>query len=271
MIAVCPNPYRDIDLQLTKKIVELLKNNGKEVCICQIFTDIKPQLEDVRQDLEIAIIIGGDGTILSAVKSLDGCNVPILGINLGTMGFMTSIGPENYEYVLKAINGDYRKDIRMMLDVELIRDGKSVYEGCCLNDAVIHGSGDTISIDVKTNGANIIRFDGDGVIISTPTGSTGYSMSAGGPIVEPEARAIVLSPICAHTLRSRTYVLARERLVSIQTSKLHDRKAYLSVDGNSVVNLINGDLLKVRESENVVTFVDFGIKSFYDTAFEKLS
>ena len=270
MIAVCPNPYRDIGLEITDKVVGLLNRSGYETCVCQIFTENKPQIKDVASDISMAVIIGGDGTILSAVGDLYGYDVPILGINLGTMGFMTALEPEDIDLVVNAANNEFDIEYRMMLDVALIRDGKTVYSGSCLNDAVIHGYGDTISISAMTNECHIIKFDGDGLIISTPTGSTGYSMSAGGPIVEPSARAIIISPICAHTLRARTYVLSPDRIITVDTGRLHDRKAYLSVDGNSVANLSNGDLLQVGVSNHNVAFIDPGKKTFYEIAYEKL-
>lgn len=270
MIAVCPNPYRDIDLQITDKVCKMLAEEGFETVVCQIFADSEPSLHSVAEQISLAIVIGGDGTILSAARELFGTEVPILGVNLGTKGFMASLEPDEINYIIDAAKGNYERTERMMLDAKLYREEELVYSGCCLNDAVIHGYGDTINISAFTDDSVIITFSGDGIILSTPTGSTGYSMSAGGPIVEPEAKAIIISPICAHSLGARSYVIGHDRSVSVITEKLHDRKAYLSIDGNSVVDLVNGDKLIVSESDNKVFMANVGNKSFFETAFKKL-
>ena len=127
-----------------------------------------------------------------------------------------------------------------------------------------------MTITAWCNGQRMTGFSGDGVVLSTPTGSTGYSMSAGGPIVEPDAENIILSPICAHMMGSRTFVLGPDREILVRTEKSHGRRAYLSVDGNSVYDLENGDLMRVRRSEQHVLMVDMGLKSFYEITFEKL-
>ena len=138
-------------------------------------------------------------------------------------------------------------------------------------DNVLHGYGDCIRLTAWCAGDRITSFSGDGIILSTPTGSTGYSMSAGGPIVEPEASAIIVSPICAHMMSARSYVLGASHDVTVLAEKLHGRRAYISVDGNSVMDLANGDLLRVRRSERCILMADMGLKSFFDLAFEKLT
>lgn len=270
MIAVCPNPYRDIDLELTYKAVSCLKNAGFETVVCEIFSDGENALRELADKLSLAVIIGGDGTILQAADELEGFDVPILGVNLGTKGFMASVEPEDIDKIVLAAKGEYIKSERMMLDVELSREGKTQYLGSCLNDAVIHGYGDTINICAATDGSRIIQFSGDGIVLATPTGSTGYSMSAGGPIAEPEAKAIIISPICAHSLGARNYVIGADRVVTVRTEKLFERKAYLSVDGKNVSDILSGDIVTVKKSMNKVIFASIGSKNFFEMAFEKL-
>jgi len=158
----------------------------------------------------------------------------------------------------------------MMLDVALRRDGEVLLRDFALNDAVLHGYGDCITITAQCQGDTIIKFSGDGVILSTPTGSTGYSMSAGGPIIEPDTSGIILCPICAHRMGARPFVLDAERTLVIKAEKLHTRRAYLSVDGVSVADLASGDELVVSRSRHETDMVDLGLKSFYEIAYEKL-
>lgn len=281
MIAICPNPYRDIDLRLTREAMSLLEASGFETCVCPVFSgphdEVIPKdisactLEEISGKITLAVVIGGDGTILAVAREMPDLSVPLLGINLGTMGFMASLEPENLGLIVKAACGEYTASPRMLISVQLEHEGKIVYEGSALNDAVIHGYGDTIYLNASSDGTRITTFSGDGIVISTPTGSTGYSMSAGGPIVEPEAANIIVSPICAHTICSKSFVLNAGRTVTVTAEKLHDRKAYLSVDGIVSADVNKGDLLTVRRSNEYITIADMGVKSFYETTFEKLT
>ena len=280
MIALCPNPFRDRELSFTRNVMLLLHDAGFETAVCPVFADDEPEaipadiavsrITDLAEDCSLAVVIGGDGTMLAVARQLHGHDLPMLGVNLGTKGFMTSLEQENISLIVEAAKGHYQLSKRMMLDVELIRAGKEICRDSALNDAVIHGYGECVSITAWCSGQRMTGFTGDGVILSTPTGSTGYSMSAGGPIVEPDAENIILSPICAHVMGSRTFVLDPNREIIIHTGISHGRKAYLSVDGNSVYDLENGDTLRVRRSNHYALMADMGLKSFYETAFEKL-
>lgn len=281
MIAICPNPFRDAELKLTSQAVKLLNDAGFKTAVCPVFAgendrvipdNIETErLGDIARDCSLIIIIGGDGTILAVSRQIKGLEVPLLGVNLGTKGFMAALEPEDIGLIVKAARGEYKISRRTMLDVSLIRDGKAIYIDYALNDAVVHGYGDCVKISAWCDGERMTSFSGDGVIISTATGSTGYSMSAGGPIVEPEADAMILSPICAHMMSARSFVLGPGRRISVKTEKLHGRKAYLSVDGNPVLDLSNGDMLLAERSEHCTLMVDMGRKSFYELAFEKLT
>lgn len=281
MIAICPNPFRDSELKYTRQAVEMLHAAGYETAVCPVFAEDAPQmipedikattLDAVRSRCSLVVVIGGDGTILSAARQLHNADIPILGVNLGSKGFMAALEPEHMQLIVKAAAGEYTVSRRMMLDIELERGGEIIYRDKALNDVVLHGYGDCIRLTAWCAGDRITSFSGDGIILSTPTGSTGYSMSAGGPIVEPEASAIIVSPICAHMMSARSYVLSASHDVSVLAEKLHGRRAYISVDGNSVMDLTNGDLLRVRRSERCILMADMGLKSFFDLAFEKLT
>ena len=280
VIALCPNPFRDHNLTITRKLDGMLRAEGFETSICPVFAEEDPSalpedlvyrsLNQCAEACTLAVVIGGDVTILAVVRSLHGNSIPVLGINLGTKGFMTALEPENIELVPEAAKGHMKISRRMMLDVALRRNGQIIYTDHALNDVVLHGYGDCIQMTAWCDGAAITSFSGDGIILSTPTGSTGYSMSAGGPIVEPDASNIILSPICAHRMGSRSFVLDPGRTVVVRAEKLHGRRAYLSVDGASAADLENSDEIIVKKSRHDTLMADMGLKSFYEIAFEKL-
>ena len=280
MIAVCPNPFRDIDCRITRDIVNRLDAAGYSTCVCPLFLEEGQlslpadmpisALASVAGQCSMVVVVGGDGTILAAARQLHNTTVPILGVNLGTKGFMTTLESDELDKVVSAARGEMRLSRRMKLDVSVIRGGKTVLRDSALNDAVLHGYGDCVKMTVCCNGERITQFSGDGVILSTPTGSTGYSLSAGGPIVEPEAENIIITPICPHVMGLRSFVLGPDREVSVRVEKLHVRRAYLSLDGNSVLDLANEDIVLVKRSQNCTLMVDAGLRSFYEITYEKL-
>lgn len=281
MIAICPNPFRDIGLKLTRQAQELLNNAGFSTAVCPVFAEDEPSvvpddvetcsLLSVADECTLVVVIGGDGTILAVARRLHGYPVPILGVNLGTKGFMTALEAEDISLVVKAANNEMTLSRRMKLDVQIIRNGETIYTDCALNDAVIHGYGDCIKLTASCGADVITSFSGDGIILSTPTGSTGYSMSAGGPIVEPDAANIIITPICAHMMGARSFVMDSARNITVKTEKLHGRRAYLSVDGNSVLDLANDDVLAVTRSPQRTVMVNMGLRGFYDITYEKLN
>lgn len=279
LIALCPNPFRDINLELTKRAAEILAEEGFETVICPVFGENDPEAipSDIQtsgweavKNASLIIIIGGDGTILHAARMIEHDDKPLLGINLGTKGFMAALEPDELELIRDAVKGNYLSSYRMMIDVELIRNGKVIYADCGLNDVVIHGMGDCIKLTAWGDNDRVMSFSGDGIIISTPTGSTGYSMSAGGPIVEPEAKNFIISPICAHVIGSKNFVLNPERTITVKAEKIHDRHAFVSVDGSDGVEIHNEDIISVRQSKKTMNLIHMGTKSFYDSTFDKL-
>lgn len=281
MIAICPNPFRDTGLQLTLEIRRMLSAAGHDSVVCPVFADNEPdiipseipmvKLEDAAGECSLIVVVGGDGTLLSVARTLHDYSVPILGVNLGTKGFMTTLEPEDIALIPEAAKGSMTVSRRMKLDIALTRGGETIYTDCALNDAVIHGYGDCIKLTAMCDGDTITAFSGDGIVLATPTGSTGYSMSAGGPIVEPDAENILITPICAHVMGARSFVLDPVRTISVKTEKLHGRRAYLSVDGNPVYDLANDDVVTVKRSARYTEMVNMGRKSFYDIAYEKLT
>ena len=193
-----------------------------------------------------------------------------MGVNLGHKGFLTELDRDSVEKLLDAAAGRYEIVPRMMLDVELIRDGECIFADTAINEALVSGIVQNVRLTALGDGERILTFSGDGVIISSPTGSTAYSMSAGGPLVEPTTENIILTPICAHMLATRSFVLDPQRVVTVCPLELEDRRCILTVDGRGMIDLQNDDQVVVRRSANKLYFADLGTKSFYETAFEKL-
>ena len=261
---------------LTNRARELLERDGRETVIAPVFVDVPGDsnmvpLRRAAEDAELIISFGGDGTFLHVARQILGMRIPLLGVNVGTKGFMAGLEPEDIELVRRAAAGDFRESLRMMLDIELHRADGEVIRDCALNDAVVKSDVNCINLAVRADGTEITNFAGDGVIIATPTGSTAYSMSAGGPIVEPEAANIIITPICAHIMAAKSFVLAPERTVTVTPERLRGRRAVLSVDGSEGIQLSSGDEVRARWSGNTVIMADMQVRSFYDTALNKLT
>jgi NAD+ kinase len=228
------------------------------------------ELQEAIPGADAVVTFGGDGTILCAARAASSHNVPVLGVNLGAKGFMAEMEREDVARIASVVLDEYDLDRRMMLDVELTRDGEPVYADFALNDVVVGGIARVVSITVFSDGSRISGFSGDGVVVATPTGSTAYSMSAGGPIVEPEAENIIITPICAHVLIAKSFVLAPHRRVTVRIGELGYKQAYLSTDGGETLPLRSGDSIDVRKSENIVCFIRARGKCFYEKISEKL-
>lgn len=283
MIAVCPNPYRDIDLAYTRRVVSDLTNGGYATKICPVFADIDDEIlpddlcysriEEIGEPA-LAVVIGGDGTILSVARKIVSGQTPIFGINLGTKGFLCTTDPGDKDcesLLMDAASGALASCNRMLLDVKVFREDACIYVDYALNDAVLHGYIDCIQTDVFINDIMIKSYFGDGIIISTPTGSTGYSMSAGGPIVEPSAENFIITPICAHSLSARSYVFSSDNRVKILAERLHGRRAYLSVDGGESLELMNGDSIIITRSSCHFSILERDRYSYYENISNKLS
>lgn len=279
-IVLCPNPYRDLGLQGTLEAKKMLESAGFHVLISLIYGSQEgieiPQeaeLTPIKEAIEnagLVVTFGGDGSILHTSRAVIEKTAPIIGINLGYKGFLTALEKNQIGELLAVAEGEYVPSPRMMIDVQLIRNGKVIYSDNALNDAVVTGIARSIQLTVMGDGQKITAYSGDGVILATPTGSTAYSMSAGGPIVEPTAENIILTPICAHMFTSRSFVLAPERVVLVKVGELNERRAVLSVDGGDYVNLESGDEIQIKKSDYKTLLVLTGKKSFYDIVYEKL-
>ncbi len=265
-VLLCANPGKDPGLSRLREVRGILDEMGigYEICSDPV------QLRERSVGAGMAVTFGGDGAILRAARALAGRGVPILGINLGHKGFMAELEASETPLVRRAFEGRYTIEERMMADVTVLRGGEAVYRDFALNEAVLGGVARVIGVAVYGDGRRITDFTGDGVIACTPTGSTAYSLSAGGPIVEPAARSIIVTPVCPHMLSARSYVLSPDRTVTMELTRSKGGGAYLSVDGGEVVKLELSDRVEVRRSPLVTGLVRFTGVSFYEKVNSKL-
>ena len=275
-VILTPNPYRDRNFQTVRDAMRILNQSGVEVKIClpfevDRFYDLPKDLRFSRLDRELptasmVICFGGDGTILHMAKAATRAGVPVLGVNIGTMGFMAELEASELQELTRIATGDYRIDERMMLDVTVHRDRDIIFHDICLNDAAITKGAVARIVHLKVNcdGIQALECGGDGVIVATPTGSTAYSLSAGGPIVEPEANGILVTPVCAHDVASRCIVVSEKRVVTVGLTHNARRNAFLSVDGGKATKINMGDVITVRKSALTTKLVRLKSRSFFD-------
>ncbi len=222
--------------------------------------------------VDMVIILGGDGTLLSAARAIGDKDVPILGVNLGGLGFLTAITlDELYTLLERVIEGDYKTSIRTTLNVSVHRDGEKFHQYRVLNDVAINKGALARIIDLETSidGKYLTTFKADGLIISTPTGSTGYSMSAGGPIVYPRLHSVIITPICPHTLTNRPLILPDEVTIRvILISRNED--VFLTLDGQVGLAFEPGSMLEIRKADNFVSLIDPPHKDYFEVLRTKL-
>ncbi len=261
-----------------KELAELLAKQG-----CEVFVEsatashlsltaypIK-KVEEFAGAIDLAIVLGGDGTMLGIGRQLAGSHVPLVGINMGRLGYMTDIPIQNVQAVLpQIIAGDYEADDRTLLDAVVLRNSKVINRALALNDVVVNRSGISgmVELAVRVNGSFMYNQRSDGLIVSTPTGSTAYALSAGGPILHPRVAGILLAPIAPHSLSNRPIVLPQDIVVSIEV--VDGREVIVNFDMQSQTHLQSGDKIEVRQSEKTITLLHPRGHSDYKTLREKL-
>lgn len=222
---------------------------------------------------DLVVVLGGDGTLISAARLIGGRDIPILGVNLGSLGFLTEITlDELYPHLTDFLRGDYSVSERMMLECSLHRDGVEIAQHQVLNDVVINKGAlaRIVDLDTKVDSRHLTTFKADGLIISTPTGSTGYSLSAGGPIIHPSMNCLAITPICPHTLTNRPIVVADDSLISVTVSSLDDEDVFLTLDGQVGVELKSGDVIQVCRARHHSMLVRSRGKDFFEVLRTKL-
>lgn len=222
---------------------------------------------------DLIVVLGGDGTFLSVARMMEKRSVPILGVNLGSLGFLTEFAYEEMFTALERIlAGDYTYEDRIMLDVFISREGKNVATYTVLNDVVINRGALARMVDVRVSidGLYVNKYTADGLVISTPTGSTAYNLATGGPIVYPTLNAIIISPICPHTLTNRPIVIPDNVDISISLSPDHSDEAVATLDGQVGFQLSFRDKITVRRSKEVTRIIQSPFKNYYQLLRGKL-
>lgn len=253
---IVTNRTKDTDLSVTKKIENYLKERK---AICDIY-DAPEEIpkELIADDLDCAIVLGGDGTILHAITPLVYYNIPILGVNMGTVGFLASVELEDLEKALLALlEGRYEYDDRIMLEGTVYRNGKQIFKAAGVNDIAISRSGFSriIRFCIWLNEELVDSYGADGVVIATPTGSTGYNLSAGGPVVSPCSDVLIITPISPHSLTSRSIVVSGNETIALQVERIGQNDmeaAFITIDGQHGTRLKEKDRIEIKRA-NVKT------------------
>jgi NAD+ kinase len=230
------------------------------------------QSSEVALDADLVVVLGGDGTLIAAARLVGERDVPILGVNLGSLGFLTEITlDELYPSIERCLAGDFEVSERMMLLASVERDGKEVERHRVLNDVVINKGALARIVDMETsvNGQYLTTFKADGLIVSTPTGSTGYSLSANGPIIHPALASISITPICPHTLTNRPLVVGADARIAIQLESM-DEAVFLTLDGQVGVKLVCGDVVRICRAEHPTRLIKSRTKDFFEVLRTKL-
>ena len=265
-ILLVPNPHRDCGLKVTRSILSVLQNRS----------DVKLRSTEVLDDIEVvsskdgalwadvAIVFGGDGTILRFSHNASRRQLPILGINCGHLGFMAELGNDSGSEVLRLLSGDYTIEERMMLSVSVQRGDQIVFQADCLNDAVVSYGNllHPISFALCEGEETVASYHADGMVFSTPTGSTAYSLSAGGPIVDPRLDAILVTPVCAHSLTARPMVFSSQSRLSLVVGEQRKGEVHLTCDGEANYPLLDNDRILLSRSSRTTRLIRFSNMPF---------
>ncbi|MCF2682859.1 NAD(+)/NADH kinase [Faecalicatena contorta] len=269
---IVTNDGKDTDHSVTDQVVSLLQNAGKTCILCQKDEEKNIIMESVPDQIDCAIVIGGDGSLIEVARMLWEKDVPILGINMGTLGYLTEVEVDQIEEDLnQMLAGDYVFEERMMLK-GTFEDGT---QDVALNDIVVSRKGELRILHFKlfVNGELLNSYEADGVIISTPTGSTAYNLSAGGPVVEPTASLIVITPICSHALNTRSIVLSSEDEIMIEIGEGRNgsrEEVYVTFDGSDRIIMETGAKIMVRRADARTKLLKLNKVSFLETLRRKM-
>lgn len=278
---IITNSEKDKELTVTGQIAEYLIQNG---CICHVQQEQKkmgdsyhytnPEL--IPEDTECIIVLGGDGTMLQGARDVVHTNIPLFGINLGTLGFLAEVDRQSvYPALQKLMEDDYEVEERMMLKGTVYRGEEILGEDIALNDIVIGREGHLRVVSFKNyvNGEYLNSYNADGIIISTPTGSTGYSLSAGGPVVSPGASMMIMTPIAPHTMNTRSIIFPAEDVITVEIGRgrhQDSEKGVASFDGDAVVPMVTGDKIVIRKASVKTKILKLNHLSFVEVLRQKM-
>lgn len=277
-VGLFPNANKQSVTQILSFIIKYLQENGVRVLLPEDaaakmgYLNLACSQKDMVKEITVGITIGGDGTLLNTAREVSSAGIPICGINLGRLGFLTEVEiPDLSKSLDKLINTEYQIEKRLMLDAMIVRQSRIIPISSALNDVVISKSGVSrmIKMNLYIDDELTANYRADGLIVATATGSTGYSLSAGGPIINPILKAIVLTPICSHTLHVRPLVISEEEEVKIEMVA-NQEDVVLTIDGQTVYNLLPNDTVLVKRSSFRAQFIRLNGRSYYETLRTKL-
>ena len=273
---IVTNRSKDTDLEYTHHIRNYLEERGKKVVIAESSKIRDDEItggefkSTIWEEADLCIVLGGDGTMLQAARSAAYLDIPLIGVNLGTLGYLAEVEKNGIDDALdRILSGNYEIEERMMLYGS--KDGKGTY---ALNDIAItkYSSISSIGYNIYVNGLLLCSYKADGIIVSTATGSTGYNMSAGGPIVEPSAKAILITPICPHTINSRSLVLSSKTKIEVEIATIKDNvspKVVASFDGSGIIDLTAGERIEIERSTKTTKILRLNKVSFLEVLGKK--
>ncbi len=260
-ILIIYNPESDSGLCLANKVSDILSADGIDIKMNEFCKHCEPVIP---QNTNVVIVIGGDGTIIKVAKTAAMFNCPILGINAGHLGYLASVAQNELDIIKRLLTDEYSIEERCMIKVEKFKNGKFIDSCECLNDAVISKDALSNMIDIKLNiGNDSMEYRADGIIAATPTGSTAYSLSAGGPVVDPEMKCIILTPVCPHTLVTRSMVVDGSKPISISVKGKSDKSINLLCDGRIGFLLDEESTVNISISKTTAKFIKLNDVSVY--------
>lgn len=277
------NVNKDVELKTTKKIQDYLQNRGVKVTILEEKGDWKEndrsgaeRFASIPEDVDYLLVLGGDGTVLQAARETRKMEIPMIGVNLGTLGYLTEVEPANlFQALDRLLAGEYAIEGRMMLTGSVCST-EGQQEGWALNDIVITRRGilQIVRFDIYVNGQFLTTYNADGVIVTTPTGSTGYNLSAGGPIISPSAKLIMMTPVCSHSLNQRSIVFSPDDVIEIVIPEGREGRVQtveVNFDGSHTIALRSGDRIRVEQSEKMTKFIQLNQVSFLEVLRKKMA
>lgn len=273
VFGILTNSDKDTNMEMTSRIMKYLEDRGKT---CFLTSDFDDDKKTFAGHIEGLIVLGGDGTLIRAAREYVHYGVPLLGVNLGTLGYLTNVEKDEIWTCLDAlINDEFTLEYRMMLGGIVCRQNQAVMYEEAVNDVIVSRSGFAKLVELKlyVNDELLDIYAADGVIVSTPTGSTGYNLAAGGPVVYPETEMLVITPICPHSLTARSIVVSGKEKITIEIGKRRKdqrEEALVSYDGQPGIQLETGDRVEIGVAERAVKLIKINNKNFYQVLRSKI-
>lgn len=270
-VALIPNIEKDKVCAVTRSAVEILQKSGAKVYMTERgFDAITVSEEELYEKCDVVVTVGGDGTIIRYAKKAALYDKAVLGINAGRLGFLAQVEKDDLGLLDRLVSGNYTVSPRFMISAEVFENGVKIAEGVALNDAIITSGGIARLLDIEVAiDKDIISYRSDGLIVSTPTGSTAYSMSAGGPIIDPDVRCFAVTPICSHSLTARPMIIGENNKLILRIPEDSDEQAVFSLDGRFCCNVDKSIHIEITKSKYDAKFINLSGNAIYNTLSKK--